>query len=447
MRSLLPQGRDEFLELAIPDALITRLSALGRVALRPTSAISRYAGATDPVAAGRELRVEAVLDGTLQKTGDAMRVSVRLLRVADGQALWAGAFDEKLTGLLALEDALAERVSRALLVHLSETDVKVLVRHSTGNPEAHRLYLQGRYFANRRTSEGLSKALESFRQAAAADPGYAQAYAGMADSWMFLRDLYVIHREGGDKGRAAAQRALELDPNLAEAHATLGLIAWNFDLDWPRVEQELRLAIRLNPSYPTAHHWLGEFLAYMGRFEEATVELGRARDLDPLSAIIATNTGTVYFFARDYERAIEWCRKALDLDPNFFTAYVWLSAAYAMKGMYPEAIEANRRARAIDEGWIAIPQTAAIYALWGKTSQARAALCELEDRARTGHVPPVSFFVAYAALDEDQAFAWLERSYENRDAGLSALAYNPLFDRLRRDPRFQVWLARLHLPH
>ncbi|MBI4904414.1 MAG: winged helix-turn-helix domain-containing protein [Acidobacteria bacterium] len=444
-RSLQPQSGDEFLELGIPDTLNTRLSALSQITVRPTAAVMRYAGSAEPLAAGREQRVDAVIVGTLQNTGEVVRVSVRLLRVADGKVLWAGTFDEKLAGVLALEDALADRLARALTTRLSEADLKILARRSTGNPEAHRLYLQGRYFWNRRTTEGFQKALDAFQQAVAADPAFALAYTGLADTWVFLGERSGSPRERAAKARAAAERALENDPHLAEAHATLGLIAWNHDLDWSRAEREFRLAIQLNPNYPTAHHWLGEFLAYMGRFEDAAAEMSRARELDPLSAIIATDTGTLHFFAREYDRTIEWCQKALDLDPNFFPARIWRAYALMKKAMYAEAMEENRRARAIEQGWVAVPQTALIQATWGQTALARAALRELEQRARTEYVSPINFFMACIALDKDKAFTWLERAYEERAPGLSSLGHNPVVDPLRSDPRFRVWLTRLDL--
>ncbi len=295
-------SENEYLSSGISDALIARLGNLPQLVVRPGSATRRYAAAGDAVAAGREQGVDAVLDGSVQRSGDRIRVSVQLLRVRDRAVLWAGQFDEPLSDIFALQDSISTQVAQGLTLKLSDEQR----RSQRPNPNvlAYQEYLKGRYFWNKRTQESSKKAIQHFAQAIEIDPSYAQAYAGWADGLLFHwgKDLAEV-KQTFARSKAALQKAIELDESLAEPHATLGLLAMNVDWDWSEAERQYKRAIELNPNYATAHHWYGEFLAYMGRFDEGLAEIKRAQELDPLSLIISTDLGKVYFLKRDYQQA------------------------------------------------------------------------------------------------------------------------------------------------
>jgi len=284
-KPLVANDRDEYLEMGMVDVLITKLSNIRQLKVRSISTVRKYADLQqDPVVAGRELQVEAVLDGSIQRVGDRVRLTVRLLNVQDGTSLWADKFDEPFTNIFALQDSISERVAAALPLNLSREEKARLSRHYTENTEAFQLYLKGRYFWNKRTGEGLKKAIEYFNQAIAIDPRYAQAYAGLADSYLLIGGYGLISQEEAiPKAKAAAEKALEIDDTLAEAHTSLGLIYQNYEWNWAECEKEYRRAIELNPNYATAHHWYGEHLVLMGRFDEGIAEIQRAQEIDPLS--------------------------------------------------------------------------------------------------------------------------------------------------------------------
>jgi tetratricopeptide (TPR) repeat protein len=314
---------------------------------------------------------------------------------------------------------------------------------------AYDLYLQGRYFWNKRTAQGLQQAVEYFQQAIAKDPDYARAYAGLADSYA-LMSAYTVSppSEIIPKARAAALKALELDEKLAEAHASLALIAQNYDWDWQSAEKEYRRAIELDPNYATGHHWYAEHLALRGRFDEAFAEIDRARRLDPLSLIIQVDNGVILFFSRQYDRSIEQFRAVLEVEPNFTRARI-MDYAYAQEGRFAEAL-------ADIEAWRRVDNNYGNYWIWseegyvcgraGRTVEARRALEKLQLMNRRHPIDPFAFVSPYMALgDKEQAFAWLEKSVANHSAGLTALKVDPIYDPLHGDSRFQSALQHLGL--
>src|SRR5215204_2440191 len=454
-KPLASEARDESLELGMADTLITKLGALRSVTVRPLSAVRRYSSLEqDPAAAGRELGVEAVLDGSIQHAGERVRVTVRLMRVADGVSLWTGTFDEKLADIFAVQDAISGQVTRSLALSLSGEEERQLAKRYTNNTAAYQLYLRGRYFWNRRTEEAVRKSVESFEQAIALDPDYALAHSGLADAYWILSSFDPA---GGiellPRSRAAALKALSLDDTLAEAHTSLGIVKEFYELDFAAAEREYRRAIELNPNYASAHHRYGFFINRMERIEEAHAELGRALELDPFSLPINVDAARPFFRSGDYERAVGQLRKAIQIDPNYPRAHNVLANWYAQMGRYDEAIAEAKKAAALsaparqDGGSPRVSyQLVYIYAKAGRVREARQMLDELE-RVATRRNDQLYFqALAHAALgDRERAFALIEKLYETRSLDLLGLKGDPAWDDLRGDPRFLTLLRRFGL--
>jgi TolB-like protein len=346
-KSLSADGGDDYLGLGMADTLITRLSRTGRALVRPTSAVRKFGKADDdPVKAGRDLGVDFVLDGSVQRVENRVRVTARLVRASDGQPLWANQFDEPFTDIFKVEDAISEKLAAALVLSLSGPEQERMVRRETTSPEAYQLYLKGRYFWEKRTEEGLKKSIEFFQQAIDLDPAYAMAYSGLADAYAQLPGYgATASMEVYPKAKAAAAKALALDDDLAEAHTSAATVLSYFEWDWAAAEDEYRKALALNPNYAAAHHRLGVHLAAMARADEAVSELHRAQEMDPLSLIINSLLGFAYFQAHQYDEAIDQLRKTIEMDRNFPPAREILAHVYAEKGMAAEAFAEFRESR------------------------------------------------------------------------------------------------------
>jgi DNA-binding winged helix-turn-helix (wHTH) protein/TolB-like protein/Tfp pilus assembly protein PilF len=439
---------NEYLGLGMSDALITKLGNIRQIIVRPTSAVRRYTDPLqDPLAAGREQGVDAVLDGSVQRAGDRIRVTVQLIRVQDKLILWSGQFDERFTDIFAVQDAISQQVTQGLVVKLNDEERKRLQKPGSENIEAYQAYLKGRYFWNKRTPEGFRKAIEYFNRAIELDLTYAEAYAGLADSYLLLGGYGVeAQRETLPKARAAAFKAIELDETLSEPHVTLALILQNYD-DWAAVEKEYKRAIELNPNYGTAHAWYGEFLAFWGRFDEGIAEIKRGQALDPLSLIINTDVGKVYYLARQYDLAIEQLKKTLEMDPNFNMAHGLLGLSYAHTGKYEEAIAELRKIENLEDDPQLLSWLGYIYGVAGKSEEARKVLTRLNALSKQTYVSPFFMLLIYTGLGEkDEAFKWLERTLGDQVAGPIAFKVHPDFDSLRSDPRFPDLLRRAGLP-
>ncbi|HEX8068797.1 MAG TPA: winged helix-turn-helix domain-containing protein [Pyrinomonadaceae bacterium] len=442
---------DEVLGLGLADALIMKLSGLRLVKVRPTTAVLRYAGpGHEPLAAGRELGVDALLDGYYQRYGEQLRVSVQIIRVRDGVTLWAAKFDESFTNFFAIQDSVSEHVVRELELELSGAERRHLRKNYTDSPEAFRAYIKGRYFWNRRTPEGLRKGLEYCQQAVALDPTYAAAYVGLADTYNLLGAQHSVMPPGEafPKARAAAERALEIDPALAEAYASLAFVAYCFDWDWNAAESNFRKAVELRPNYATAHHWYGEFLSAAGRFAEAVAALRRALALDPLSLAVSTDLGATFYYARDYARAAEELRKALEVDAGFVRAHLILGAVHEQQGQHAEAAASLRTAAELSgRDPVVLSSLAHALAVAGQPRAARALLKELRQLAERRYVPPYGVALVHAGLGERaQVYRWLEEALTLRDINLLWLGVNPRFDRRRADAEFKELLRRVGLP-
>src|SRR5579864_3849381 len=449
-QTLAPTGESrDYLGLGMADALITRLGSTGRIIVRPTSAVVKYANGTlDPLAAGREQKVDAVLDGHIQSLSGTVRVTVQLLRVEDGASLWADTFEENPERVFALEDAVAERIAGSMFIGLSGEQKRRMERQQTEDANAYQLYLRGRYFWNKRTKEGLQRSISYYDQAVVQDPNYALAYAGLADSYGLLGSYGVESASQSDpRAKAAAVKALQLDDSLAEAHSSLGMIYFFDEWKWPLAEREFQRAIALNPNYSIAHTWYGLNLAAVGRFDEALTQVRRAQELDPLSLIVDTDVGRILYLSRHYGQAIEAYRKVLDLDPNFGRAHTRLGMALAAEREFGPAREEFRKALQLSGpdpyiyGLLGYTQ-----ALSGNREAARQLLRQLLQRSHREYVPPFSMALICIGLgDRQAALDWLDRAYQDHSTLMVYAKTDPLLDPLRSEPRFAALLQRMNL--
>ena len=439
---------DNYLGLGMADVLITRLSDLNQIVVQPTNSIRKYdASDMHPITAGKELKVDAVLEGTYQKTADRLRLTLRLHDVRDGRTLWSGKFDDKFTDIFKVQDSISDQVAMALALNLSREKRTLMFSRYTENAAAYELYLKGRYWWNKRTVSGLEKAIDYFEQTIALSPNYALAYAGLADCYNLLSILEASPpQEAFPKARAAAVKALEIDDTLAEARTSLGWIKWVYDWDWPGSEREFKRAVEISPGYATAYDWYGVCLAQTGQFDEALTQLRKAQRHDPLSLVIQVHTGWVYFYSGQYDRAIEQYQRVLEMDPSFTWARVHLSQAYEQKGMYTEAIAELQHALAsstVNHRHLA--GMAHIFAVSGRHGEARRMLSDLLEREKNQYVSPYSIALVYAGLEEkEQALAWLRMGAERRAGRMVRLRFDHRFKNLRSDPQFIEVLRRVN---
>ena len=441
------QNNDPELEYrsdGLTESIMNSLAQLPNVRVIGRSSVFRYKGKEiDPLAAGRELGVRAVLTGRIMQHGDELTISTELLDVRDNKQLWGERYDEKVSDLLVMQRAIASQITSNLRLKLSGADESRVNKHYTDNPEAYQLYMQGRFYWNKRTSESLEKSVAYFNQAIERDPNYALAYAGLADAW-FSRGWYryIVPKEAYERARTSATKALELDERLAEGHAILAAVKATYEWDWQGAEREFRLAIQLNPNYATAHQRYSLYLPITGRFDEAIAEAKKARELDPLSLPINENVGDILYLARRYDEATAQLRKTLELDPNYSVAHGTLAKVYDAEGKHEEAL--NERLQG------ASPETAArmkaIYASSGLRGYWQYRLEQTLERAKREYVSPADIALFYARTGEkDQAFAWLEKAMEERSILFNYLVADARFDNLRADARFPELLRRVGL--
>jgi tetratricopeptide (TPR) repeat protein len=391
------------------------------------------------------------LVGRVMQRGDSLSIRAELVDVAQVSRLWGDQYNRKLSDILAVQEEIAQEIFETLRIQLSGDAKQRITKRHTDNIEAYQLYLQGRYFWNRRTDENLRKAVDLFQKAIDKDPNYALAYAGLADSYALLGGpVYGAEpaHQTVTKAKTAALKALELDNTLAEAYTSLGYIASTYEWDFPSAEKNFRRALELNPSYATAHHWYGlTYLSYVGRHEEAILETQRAAELDPLSLIINASYGRAFFYAKQYDKAIEQFRKTVELDPSFVRARLYLGWTYEAKGMFNDAIAEYEKARALDDSPVIAASLAHVLAEAGRKDQAEKLLVELNDLSQRRYVSAYDLALIHAALGEnDRAVQLLEKAYQERSPSLSWLKVDPRLDRLRSDPRFEDLMRRVGLP-
>jgi TolB-like protein/Flp pilus assembly protein TadD len=440
---------DNYLGLGIADALINRLSSIREVIVLPTSSVIKYDGIEqDAVAAGRELGVESLIDGRIQRSDNRIRVTAQLVNICDGTIVWGNKFDEKFTDIFTVEDRVSEQVADALTLRLSGEERRLLTRRYTEDIEAYQLYLKGRYHWNKRSAEGLKEAIDYFKQAIALDASYALAYAGLADCYGLLSNYDVTSPQSTMlNAKAAALRALEIDYTLAEAHVSLGLVHKDYDWDFEEADREFKLAIDLNPGYSTAYHWYAENLVALGRVDEAIEAVSRAKELEPLSPMIGCQVGWVLYHARRYDEAIEQFQKMLEMDSGFWVARLFLGMAYEQIGLYEEALLELDRARELSGGHMeTLAFMGHIYAVLGKRGAALKVLEQLKRRSKQKYVSPFTMALIHIGLgNKERALDLLEEACENRDTILIYFLRFPHLDNLRSEQRFINILQRMGL--
>jgi serine/threonine-protein kinase len=440
----------EYLSAGITESVINSLLQLPQLRVIPRASVYEYKGGRDPLIAGKELDVRAVLTGQVSQIGDSLVVQAELTDVKRGSELWGKRFQEKLSDAFAVQEKIAQEILKSLRVRLSGEEEERITKRFTQDAEAYNLYLKGRFHWNKRNEEGVDKSIRFFEQAIERDPGYALAYAGLADSYLLVA-FYGSRppQEILPKARAAAIRALEIDEDLAEAHATLADLKYLFEWDWSGAERGFRRAIALNPNYATAHQWYANYLAVLRRPKEACAEIFRAQELDPLNSVIGMDVGlTCYYTAGDYDKAIEQYRKVLELDPGFGLTYLYLALAQVGRSDFAEATSVLETLKRLGPGE---PDPIALlgytFALTGRRREAEGALEELRALSKRRYVSAFPIAWVYMGLgDKDRAFEWLEKAYLERAGRLTYLNVLRAFDPLRSDPRFQRLLDRMRFP-
>jgi DNA-binding winged helix-turn-helix (wHTH) protein/tetratricopeptide (TPR) repeat protein len=434
-----------YLGLGMADALITRLSRVSRLLVRSTSAVLKYASAPlDAEAAGRELRVDAVLDGTIQRDGNRLRVTVRLVPLAPGVSPWADTFEEEFTNIFAVQDAAAERVARALALRLAESDVRLIGKRHTDDVEAYQAFLKGRYFWSRFTEDGIEKAFQYLQEAAEKDPNFALPHAGLADAYLVLGFSGLVSpSEAWPAARGAAERALELDPDLADAQVSLAYVKLFQDWDWKGAGELLERAVAQSPNSAAVHQWYALYLDMQGRFAEAAREIDRAGALDPLSIVVHAMRVFQAYLARDFETELRRARQTVELDPNHFLGHWCLGLASQHNGRIDEAVEAHRKAASLaHDNTLMKAVLARSLALAGRRQETLRILGELE--TTLGYASPYQRATVELALGQRQAaLAALEAATADRDPWVVWVGIDPMLDEVRAEPRLDAVVKRV----
>jgi TolB-like protein/Tfp pilus assembly protein PilF len=442
----------EYFSDGMTEALIAELGQIGSLRVISRTSVMRFKGARpqgglEEIA--RQLKVDALIEGSVLRSGDRVRVTAQLIGAVPERHLWARSYERDLRDVLSLQSEVARAIADEVKAKVTPEVQARLASARPVDPEAHRLYLIGRFLWNKRTEEGFKQAIDKFQRAIEIDPNSAPAYAGLADAYNLLGDWgYLPPRDTYPKGKAAARKALQIDEASAEAHTSLAYAYFEYDWDWAACEKEFKRAIELNPNYATAHHWYSEYLSAMRRHAEAMAEAQRSQELDPLSPIINTSLGFRYLFARQFDEAIRRLRETVSLFPEFAIAYGGLGGAYMASGTYQEAIVAYQKARSLSGASAAeVAALGQAYAKGGIRGYYLWELRRLREESKHRYVRAVAFAYLFAGLGEkDQAFSYLEKAYEDRDWLLTLLQIRPDFDPLRSDPRFQDLLHRMNFP-
>src|SRR5213080_1877327 len=431
------------------EELISALSNVSGLNVIARTSAMKYRGATKSVAEiGRELDIKTLLEGSVRKAGNKVRITVQLIDARSEEHLWAQAYDRDLEDIFAIQSDIAQRVARALRVQIVRREKRAIEQRATGVVEAYTRYLKGRHEWNKRSRDGLDVAIGQFEQALEKDASYPLAYSGLADAYASQALFeFAPPKEAFPKAKAAAERAIQLDDRLAEAHTSLGLVRFQYDWDWNGAEGEFRRALDLAPGYPSGHQFYADFLKVMGRFEEAIAQMSSAQQLDPLSMSINTGLGHVLYLSRQYDRAIEQYRNTIKLDPNFIQARLWFGRPYLQKRMYREAIAELGQAVALSRGsTISLAMLGHANGTAGNKDEAKKILEKLMDRSKTQYVQSYWIAMIHIGLgDKDQAFTWLGRAFQERSSWLAWAKVEPRFDTLRTDPRFNSLLVRMRL--
>jgi serine/threonine protein kinase/tetratricopeptide (TPR) repeat protein len=446
----------EYLSDGITEGIIRSLSQLPKLKVMSRNAVFRFKGSqTDPLEVGRNLSVGAVLTGRLVSVGDRLVIRTELIKVSDGSQLWGEEYNTTWADLFSVQEEVSRKISQGLRLRLSGEEEQKLAKRYTNDAEAYQLYLKGRYFWSKRNEEGFRNGIDYFKKAEERDPTYALAFSGLADSYALLCDIGVVAPvDEMPKAKAAAQKAVDADPTLAEAYTSRAFVRLAYDWDWLGAERDFQQALKLNPKYPTAHQWYASYLMQMGKFSRAKAEIEEAHNLDPLSPIISSNAGLYSYYEHKYDDAIAKYKQTLQIDPNFWVARHYLALAYVQKGLNDEAItELRALIKAPASGPIpqdlveAETEAAAslgfVYAMAGKRAEAEDILKKIEVLAQKRYVTGLYFAIVYAGLkDNDRAVEYLTKAFESRHPGLVLVRIDPIFDGLRSDERFKQLVTR-----
>jgi len=439
----------EYLSDGMTETLIKSLSNLPNLSVKPRSSVFRYKGKdTDLKTIAKELNIQAILNGRVAQRGDQLTVSLELVNAQKESVIWTEQYERKTSDLVSLQSEIARDVSTKLKSKLSGVEETQVTKIATADPAAYQAYLKGRYYWNRRTTENLQKAIEQFKLATDRDPNYALAFVGLADCYAVLNEYAgTPSSETIPQSRSYAERALRLDNQLAEPHATLGQVS-NQAWQYAEAEREYKRAIELNQNYPTGYHWYSILLKDLGRIDEASKMINRAHELDPLSSVISVNVSRMYQIQKNHEASIENSLKIIELDPNFGPAYQYLGLSYLKQGRNAEAITALKKAVELTgESSIALGDLGYVYAATGKRTEALTIIRQLEDKYERKQAIGQYIAPIFLGLGEkDKAFEWLEKDFQARDGKLPEIRWQLQFDSLRDDARYKDLLKRMNLP-
>ena len=450
LESLSSDASQDYFADGMTDELISDLGQISALRVISRTSVMSYKRTRKPLPQiARELNVDAVVEGTVLRSGDQVRITAQLIEASADKHLWSQSYEGELRDTLALQNQVASAIADQIRINVNPQEQAALKTVRVVNPQAYESFLKGRYFWNKRTADGLKVALAYFNQAIEEDPKYAQAYSGLADTYALLGDwqyAVMTPKEALPKAKAAATKALELDGALGEAHNSLAFCLDGFDWDFNSAGKEFQRAIELNPGYATAHHWYAWHLSLLGRYDEAIAEMKKAENLDPLSLIINADLAELLMLAHAYDQSIQQSRKTIEMDPNFALAHNQLAQAYLQKHMNDQAIVELQKAEQLSGGSsIVLANLARAYAATGKRSEAIKLLNDLKKRSNPIYSHGSEIAVVYAALgDTDQAMNWLEKGYQERFN--PGVLLRPGFDSLRSDPRFEDLVHRIGLP-
>lgn len=449
-KPLVISEQDAVLGIGMADTIINKLSEIKRITVKPTSAIAKYAAQKKELnIIGKELQVDALLDGNIQRTGDKLRVSVQLIRVSDNAPLWANTFDAKESDIFALQDSISSQVADSLAIKLDENERLQLSKNSTQNPEAYKLYLNGLFQLSKRTLESTKRAISYFDQAIEKQPDYALAYSGLGDAYIMLGNQEALlgglsPRENIPKAKSALTKALNLDKSLAEAHASMAWVTIWETGDRLLAMQDIRRALELKPDSVNAHHYLALLHLIQSEFDQSLLEMNKALQIDQFSMVINVNIGTILLRQKRYDEAEAQCRKSLELDPNFPRAHWVLGLVLEQKGNYDEAISSFQKAIEISGGTLAKASLAHALARKGSRSEAENILNELIAKSNKEYIAPDSIAAVYTALgDKDKALFYLDKAVSERQFSMFQLNFEQHFDDLRGDSRFKKIVDRM----
>jgi TolB-like protein/Flp pilus assembly protein TadD len=432
----------------VQDEILTRLAKVADLKVISRTSTQRFKSAPNDLREiAKQLGVAHILEGSVQKASDQVRVNVQLVNALTDAHLWADTYDRKLTDIFAVETEIAKAIADTLQAKLSGSEQHAIAARPTENTEAHQLYLKGRFFWNKRTGNNLKKSIDYFGQAIAVDPNYALAYAGVADAYVFLPGYTAgTPQDCYPKAMAAAKKALDLDDTLAEARTTLAIAMWLYDFDFSQATKEFQRAIERNPNYAIAHQQYGNILlTALGRFDDAIAQGKRAVELDPLSLVINTDLGLDHFYARHYDEAVTQLRKTLEMDPGYYFAHVNLGQALEMKGAHDAAIAEYEKARALNDDPSVLGLLARVYGLSGNMPEAEKIVDQLKELSKQRYIAAYSFALVYLGLgDKEEALRWLEQSYQDRaGSDIGYIRVDPLLDPLRGEPRFEALAEKI----